>query len=330
MTTKDSSLYGIPRPKKASGKEISSSTTLAFTSQLSTLIASSTSTTNRSSTGRARPKKDDIFATHNKGSRKRALKDLDDVCFEQKHSTSSDALDAATYHRSKRKMEEKARLYAAMKRGDVEDVDEKYAVDFDRKWAEQQGRGEGSDAETSSGDEDSEAENEVVEYTDEFGRTRRGTKAEAAREERRKKAAAADEPDRFTARPAAPSNIIYGDTVQAAAFNPDVTIAEQMAALAAKRDKEVTPPPDEHFDGSKEIRTKGTGFYQFSADKEMRAREMEALEKERAETERAREERDRRKEERKREVEEKRKAIKEKRGKVQADRFLDSLGDALG
>ncbi|KAJ9649655.1 hypothetical protein H2199_000433 [Coniosporium tulheliwenetii] len=308
MTTKDSSLYGIPRPKKASGKEISSSTTLAFTSQLSTLIASSTSTTNRSSTGRARPKKDDIFATHNKGSRKRALKDLDDVCFEQKHSTSSDALDAATYHRSKRKMEEKARLYAAMKRGDVEDVDEKYAVDFDRN----------------------EAENEVVEYTDEFGRTRRGTKAEAAREERRKKAAAADEPDRFTARSAAPSNIIYGDTVQAAAFNPDVTIAEQMAALAAKRDKEVTPPPDEHFDGSKEIRTKGTGFYQFSADKEMRAREMEALEKERAETERAREERDRRKEERKREVEEKRKAIKEKRGKVQADRFLDSLGDALG
>lgn len=337
MTTKDSSLYGIPRPRKASSKEISSSTTLAFTSQLSSLIASSTSTsTSRpSSSGRPRPNKEDIFATHNRGARKRALADLEDVSLEQKHSTTSEALDATTYHRSKRKLEEKARLYAAMKRGDVEDADEKYAVDFDRKWAEEQARGEGETADTSSGDDDdseADADTEVVEYMDEFGRTRRGTRADAAREERRKKAAtaAAEEPDRFTARPAAPTNIIYGDTVQAAAFNPDATIAEQMAALAAKRDREATPPPEEHFDASREIRTKGTGFYQFSADVETRAREMEALEEERKETEKARAEREKRREERKKEVEDKRRAIKEKRGKLQADRFLDSLADGLG
>jgi hypothetical protein len=331
MSAKDAHLYGIPRQKKkASGKEIPSSTTLAFTSQLSSLIASSNTsgkdTSGRTGAGRSRPKKEDIFSTHNKNSKKRALKDLEDeeADFSQKHSTNSDKLDEVTWHRAKRKMEEKARLYAAMKRGDVEDMDEKYAVDFDKKWAEKQEAGKGDD--TSSGEDDSDSGVEdVVEYTDEFGRTRKGTRAEAAREERRKRTMAADEPDRFTARPSMPTNIIYGDTVQAAAFNPDETISEQMAELAKKRDKSATPPPDEHFDGKKEIRTKGVGFFQFSADPEERKKQMETLENERKETELRRTEASRRKDERKKEIEERRKAILQKRGKAKADRFLNDL-----
>ncbi|TKA76252.1 hypothetical protein B0A49_03103 [Cryomyces minteri] len=334
MTTRDSSLYGIPKPtKKLTGKEISSSTTLAFTTQLSSLIASS-SKTSAPIAGRARPKKEDIFASHNRNTKKRALKDLEDesAAFAQKHSTKSEALDTATWHRSKRKMEEKARLYAAMKRGDVEDADERHMVDFDRKWAEREAAAQNSDRDTSDDDDDdagSDAAEELVEYLDEFGRTRRGTKAEAAREERRRKNLAADEPDRFTARPAAPSNLIYGDAVQAAAFNPDEPIAAQMASLAAKRDREATPPEATHFDASKEVRTKGVGFFAFSADAATRAKEMEALERERAETERGRRERERRREERREMVEERRRVIGEKRGRLQADRFLDSLGGEL-
>ena len=227
-------------------------------------------------------------------------------------------------------MEEKARLYAAMKRGDVEDMDEKFAVDFDRKWTEQQERGENLGVESSDDDVDGDSEpEEVVEYVDEFGRTRKGTRADVAREERRKRGGAADEPDRFTARPAMPSNIIYGDTVQADAFNPETNIAEQMAELAAKRDKEATPPPELHFDGKQEIRTKGVGFFHFSADEETRKKEMEALTAERERTEAARKEREKKKEERRREVEERRKLIQQKRGKAQADRFLDNLTGEL-
>lgn len=332
MMTKDASLYGIRPKSKTAAKEISSSTTLAFTSQLSSLIASSStassSTPAKQTTGRPRPKKEDIFATHNKNTRKRALKDLDDADSAQKHSTTGTALDDATWHRSKRKMEEKARLYAAMKRGDVEDADEKLMVDFDRKWAEREAAGAAKDDTSSDDDADSEEE-ELVEYQDEFGRTRRGTRTEAAREERRKKTLAADEPDRFTARPAAPERIIYGDAIQAAAFNPDEPVAEQMARLAAKRDREATPPPEEHFDGKKEVRTKGVGFFQFSKDAEMRKKEMEALEREREETEKGRRERERRKEERRKEVEERKRIIKEKRGKAQANRFLEGLSGEL-
>lgn len=225
-------------------------------------------------------------------------------------------------------MEEKARLYAAMKRGDVEDRDEKYAVDFDRKWAE---GGEGADHETSSDDDDddSEGEQEMVEYMDEFGRPRTGTRAKAEREERRK-ISMRDEPDRFTARPAAPSNVIYGDTIQTAAFNPDEPIAAQMEELARKRDKSLTPPPDSHFDASKEVRTKGTGFFQFSGDAEERKRQMEGLEREREETERRRKEREGKLSERKKVIEARRAEIERKRGKRKAEDFLDDLGVELG
>ncbi|KAF2191427.1 hypothetical protein K469DRAFT_720435 [Zopfia rhizophila CBS 207.26] len=329
MASKDAHLYGQRPASRTQAKEISSASTLAFTSQLSSLIASSSSPSKVTSS-RARPKKEDIFTSHNKNVKKRALKDLEESDFTQKHrgrTVEEKADDEQTWRRTKRKMEEKARLYNAMKRGDVEDLDDKYAVDFDRKWAEKQEKGE-PDSDTSS-DSDASEDEELIEYVDEFGRTRKGTRAEAAREEHRKRTLAADEPDRFAARRGAPEGIIYGDTIQTQAFNPDETIAQQMAELAAKRDKELTPPPDEHFDGRKEVRLKGTGYFQFSQDEEERQRQMANLEKERQETEKGREERKKRVEERRKEVQERKKMIQEKRAKGKADRFLDALGENL-
>jgi hypothetical protein len=337
MTGKDASLYGAARPRKLKGSEISASNSLSFTTQLSSLITTASTQRGRPSTGTtgARSKKDDIFSTHNKNAKKRALKDLEtrnedgSDRLAQKHSTSGGGVDDETWRRTKRRLEDKARLYAAMKRGEVEDADERYAVDFDRKWAEAQerGDGEGADEEEEDEDEGNDDEEETVEYVDEFGRTRRGTRAEAAREERRRKQELdlAAEPDRFSARPRMPQQVIYGDTIQAAAFNPDRDAAERMAELAEKRDRPATPPPDEHFDSRREIRTKGVGFFQFSGDNEERKRQMEELEHERAETERRRAETAGRREERRKEVEARKKAIAEKRGKARADRFLDGL-----
>jgi hypothetical protein len=350
MSGKEASLYGAARPRKLKGSEISASNSMSFTTQLSSLIATASTQRGRPAAGAAsaRTKKDDIFATHNRNAKKRALKDLEDRDgsdggdggLAQKHSTSGGGVDDETWRRAKRRLEDKARLYAAMKRGEVEDADERYAVDFDRKWAEAQERGEGDGAAEQDDDDDDDDggddEEIMVEYEDEFGRTRRGTRAEAAREERRRKQASdlAAEPDRFSARPRMPEQIIYGDAIQAAAFNPDRDAAERMAELAAKRDRPATPPPDEHFDSRREIRTKGVGFFQFSADGEERKRQMEELERERVETERRRADVAGRREERRREVEARKKAIAEKRGKARADRFLDGLlgevGDKIG
>jgi hypothetical protein len=292
-SSKDLSLYGFQRQKRMKGdKEISSNTTTSFTSQLSSLINSSKApgTDTRAKASRSKAKKEDIFATHNRNSAARAQRDLDNAAspaFAQKHTTNGEGLDRAVWERSKRKMEEKARLYAAMKRGDVEDDAERFAVDFDRKWAEKYGDAQSGEDDMSE-DEEEEGDGGMVEYLDEFGRTRQGTRAEAARAARQQRGLADISGDKFTARPSAPSGVIYGDTIQHQAFNPDMPIAMQMEELAKKRDKSLTPPPDMHFDASREVRQKGTGFFQFSEDAEERKKQMEDLERERLETERAR------------------------------------------
>ncbi|KAK0835439.1 hypothetical protein LTR03_013911 [Friedmanniomyces endolithicus] len=333
MTSNDSPLYGLQKPRKlAGGKAISSSTTLSFTSQLSSLI-NAAPPSSKIAPSRARPKKDDIFSTHNRITAKRAKRDLDDSpAHEQKHTTNGEALEHGIWERSKRKMEEKARLYAAMKRGNVEDMDERYAVDFDKKWAERGEEGEEEVDDSGDSDDDTAAQQprKQVEYIDDFGRTRTGTAADAARAERTKRGQTEATSDRFTARPSAPANVIYGDTIQTHAFDPDsLPMAAQMEALARKRDKSLTPPPEEHFDSHQEIRTKGTAFMQFSGDSEERKRQMENLALEREETERRRREREEKVDARKTQIEARRAEIGRRRGKRKAEDFLDQLGEEI-
>ena len=231
-------------------------------------------------------------------------------------------------------MEEKARLYNQMKRGEYigrEDYDGGL-IDFDRKFAEKELDGQRSDNEagSSDGDTGSEDDNEDAEWLDEFGRLRKGTQREKTQFERQKRiqTSARTAAQEDSARPQAPANIIVGDTIQHAAFNPDRDITQKMADLAAKRDKSATPPPEVHYSASAEIRNRGTGFYAFSGDSEMRTEEIESLERERAQTEQARKEREEAKKKRKKGIEAKRKAVEAKRKERHdkaADKFLDSL-----
>ena len=221
-----------------------------------------------------------------------------------------------------------------MKRGDIEDSQEKHMVDFDRKWAEREHHTTSSPS-SSSDNDNSEADEPTVQFTDEFGRTRTGTRSAALRSERLKTMAPAasssvsDASDRFTARPVQPANLIFGDAVQTQAFDPEEPVKVAMEELAKKRDRELTPPEERHYDAASEVRSKGTGFFQFSRDEGMRREEMRGLAEERGETERVRGEREKagegRREERRREVEERRRVIREKKAKLQANRFLDGL-----
>jgi hypothetical protein len=222
-------------------------------------------------------------------------------------------------------MEDKARLYAAMKRGDYVPKDNEAAplVDFDRKWAENvEGREEYS---SSSSDDDGDDGNEVIEYEDEFGRLRQGTKAEMERLERQKRRGllGAEELERMSARPKAPANLIYGDSVQAIAFNPDDP--EKMEELARKRDRSVTPPDQKHYDADSEIRTTGVGFFKFSKDEDARTREMKELSEERDRTEKQRQSREDQKEARRREIDQRRRDMGARRAQRQADSFLEGL-----
>lgn len=382
MSNNSSSLYGISRPKAtASKKDLTSSSTLAFTTHLSSLISkdtnrpdSSNSTGSSGTRGRTRPSKSksDIFSTHNKNTHKRAAADISDNtngASSQVHQRASDIgeTDAATLHRSKRKMTEKAKLYAELKSGNHlidsdEEGEDHYSsarrgegnslVDFDRKWAEEEEKrarqrrenGEASDSESEDDNDDNDDNDNdsdtasLVDYEDEFGRARRGTKSEAARASRLKSQpkhpSQEEEEDEEgnggggsgpapRSRPSRPSNLIHGPTIQSSAFNP--SSLPEMTHLATRRDKPPTPPPETHYDADGEVRNRGTGFYAFSRDEGVRRGEMEELMGVRRETERERESVGGRKGERERKREERRREVERVRGRRRAEVFLRGL-----
>ena len=122
------------------------------------------------------------------------------------------------------------------------------------------------------------------------------------------------------------SNVYYGDQNFFPVYEPDPeVIARRAATLAAA----AAAPLVDHYDATRENRTKGAGFYQFSGNEEERQAQMDALAKEREETERKRKERDevgdavKRKresevEERKRKIEAKRREMEEKRKRLKS------------
>lgn len=343
MPADPDSLYGIARPRRKPEQEISSTSSAAFTSQLGSLLSKSrdnklTGSGRSRSTLDSKSRKDDIFTAHR--NKKRAAKDISKDENGQNHQTQETigGVEEAMLKKSKRKMEEKARLYAAMKRGDyvetrrgyVNDEDRGPLVDFDRKWAEDGEGGDDTGGDTSSEDDDSENDEELVEYQDEFGRTRKGTRAELAREERRRRilANAEEELADMSARPKMPTNIIRGDAIQAEAFNPDAALERQMEELAARRDRSQTPPEDTHYDATKEIRSKGVGFYQFSKDNELRKQEMENLGETRKQTETWEEERRQNREKKEADFDESKRREKERQSEREANAFLKSIGES--
>ncbi|KAK7223504.1 hypothetical protein V2G26_011507 [Clonostachys chloroleuca] len=319
----DPNLYG-QRPVKKQKRDTKLSTSLDFTAQLTSLMSnakSSEPTAARSRQGKQAKK--DLFT----GKPKKQDDKEDDGKLVLKDVVGTED-EAAERERAKRKMEVKARLYAAMKRGDYVPKENEAAplVDFDRKWAENEEEKKGYST-SGSDDDESDKGGEMVEYEDEFGRVRQVSKAEKEKLDRRVKRGllGAEELERMSARPLAPEKLIVGDTVQSMAFNPDDF--DKMEELARKRDRSATPPELKHYDADWEIRTKGTGFFKFSKDEETRTQEMKNLEEERKRTEEQRKERDAQKETRRLEIEQRRKEMATRRAKRQADNFLDGLTD---
>lgn len=346
----DPNLYG-QRPPKRQKHSAALPSSLAFSSSLASLISSSKAAAPPSSSlpaaqqaARPRPSKTkpDIFAgvkakKHSREDRDRDRdRDNDRLVLKEPAGTEEEKNELAS---ARRKMEDKARLYAAMKRGDYVPKEGEAAplVDFDRKWAEAQGNGAASSSDSEDDQDSDNNDTEVITYTDEFGRTRTGTRAERARMERRLRAQeyTATEIERMSARPKAPTSLIHGDVIQSEAFVAHD--ADAMEAIARKRDRSLTPPDMKHYDARAEIRTKGVGFFQFSRDEETRQKEMESLAAERERTERERESRKDEREARRKEVEERRRLIEErrlekgeKRALKMAENFLEGLAGELG
>ncbi|KAI5805501.1 hypothetical protein DFH27DRAFT_551395 [Peziza echinospora] len=322
-----------------------------------------------------------LFRSSNKGVSERALKDLQGQSGGSGSgggSATGMGLTSDELARSKRKMEEKAKLYDALRRGgdvgtllpgskkrrknniyddddDDDNNDDDQLIDFNRKWADEQKK-KAQEAKTSDntdaddtdssfeasdiedleeratnavawGASPSTASEEMVEYTDEFGRTRTAPKSLASKITA-KLASKAERLEEDRNGNQEEDNLIYGNVIQTHAFTTlsHNSLPEHITAPEPK-DLEAE---EAHYLASNEIRTKGVGFYAFSGDSADRKREMEELEKVRKQTE---EERERRAESRMRRKEaiEKRKAeIRKLRMKKVGERWLEGFMGELG
>lgn len=316
-------LYG-QRPYKRQKRDGGSLNSLDFTAQMTALISDGTSSSVAPRNRRRVEQKKTVFCPSAKNARKRDEKrgQLDRGLRLKEGKATQEEL--AELERSRARMEEKARMYSALQKGDCVLKDDEPAplVDFDRKWVEAND-GDVICDETSESDDDND--DEIIEFEDEYGRTRQGTRSDKEKIDRRRKQGllGAEELERISARPAAPQGLIYGDTIQSMAFNPDDP--DKMEELARKRDRSQTPPEMKRYDADAEIRDKGVGFYKFSKDEETRQKEMKSLGEERRATEARHKQRDKKKAARQSEIEERRKAIEARRAKKMADSFLDVL-----
>ncbi|CAG8532865.1 5773_t:CDS:2 [Funneliformis mosseae] len=202
-----------------------------------------------SAVARKTAKKPDVWERQNKGVLERSNRD------------ELEKIDAPTLEASRAAMERKAKLYDHLRKTGISDdrLAEEVLVDFDRKMWEQP-----SDEPTEDKGKD---EDPWVEYVDEFGRTRLARKSQVPKIE---------SPIAGPTLPTVDDELISEET-----------LLEQVRkrweeTAKAELDKGVGPI---HYDETKEIRTKGVGFYRFSKDEEERQEQMRALKQLRLETE---------------------------------------------
>ncbi|KAI0303813.1 hypothetical protein B0F90DRAFT_1709234 [Multifurca ochricompacta] len=254
----------------------------------------------------------------NKGVKNRAARDIE-----------LEVLDRRTVESTRAALERKAKIYEKLKKGQSGGLsDMQYdalLVDFDSKPDDPYESGSDDVDESLTVPVPDDDDDPVIEYQDEFGRMRSARRSEVPRHLLPRQERIGDDDDGV---------VIQNPVNFFPVYEPS---SDRVAAITAAAAEE-NNPLNLHYDASQEVRAKGAGFYQFSADEEKRKSQMEELRRARQETEKTRQElgavdlkageeegmqggthalRNRAIEKRKRDLEERRKAVEAKRRKLQ-------------
>ncbi|KAG8743385.1 hypothetical protein FRC12_015060 [Ceratobasidium sp. 428] len=214
-------------------------------------------------------KKPAIWARQNKGVRDRARRDAE-----------LEEVSKPTLESARATLERKAQIYEKLQRGKGGGLSEKQReallVDFDDRYddgssSDGSGRDESLVVPRPPAGEPDDPEDPIVEYEDEFGRIRTARRSEVPRDRLPELSMtdvpADDDPD-----------VVYGRATHFPVFEPTAEKRAEVEQSLAESS------PFARYDASKDNRAAGAGFYQFSADEETRAREMEELKQARVDT----------------------------------------------
>ncbi|KAL1691120.1 hypothetical protein GGG16DRAFT_125198 [Schizophyllum commune] len=213
-------------------------------------------------------KKTTAWLRANKGVKSRAERDLQ-----------MEAVDRPTLESSRARLEEKARIYDKLKRGQTAGLDSAHydalLVDFDAKGYEAHSDDEDESLTVPRAPDENDP---IVEYVDELGRTRTARKSEVPREFMYQfEEGGAEDSD---------ENLIIRNPE---GFFPTYHPTEERVSQIEKEFAEQTKV-EGHYDARGENRARGAAFYAFSQDEEERKRQMEELRAARDETRTVRQE----------------------------------------
>ncbi|TRM65105.1 hypothetical protein BD626DRAFT_547363 [Schizophyllum amplum] len=208
-------------------------------------------------------KKSTAWLRANKGVKARAERDLQ-----------MEALDRPTLESSRARLEEKARMYDKLKRGQTAGLDtaqyDALLVDFDAKGY--QAHSDDEDESLTIPRVPDEANDPIVEYVDDLGRTRSARKSEVPREFMFQfEEGGAEDSDEDI--------IIRNPDGFFPTYQPTAERVTQIEEEFAEQGR-----TEAHYDARGENRARGAAFYAFSADEEERKRQMEELRAARDET----------------------------------------------
>lgn len=272
-------------------------------------------------------KKPTVWARSNKGVQNRAARDIE-----------LEEVSKVTIESGRAVLERKAKIYEKLRKGKSGGLTEKQyealLVDFDSRGPSDQFESDSDDMDESLTvpQQPQDDDDPIIEYEDEFGRQRTGRRSEVPRHllPRSEDTELIPDDDK---------DVIYNPVNYFPVFEPS---AERVQAVQDAY-SEANNPISSHYDASKEVRAKGAGHYQFSADEETRKQQMEELRSARMETEKTRQDagavdlkpgevegmrddsttpgalRSRAMEKRKRDIEERRRILDAKRRKVKGD-----------
>ncbi|KAG1779149.1 hypothetical protein EV702DRAFT_124115 [Suillus placidus] len=278
--------------------------------------------------GAKRPdKKPTVWTRSNKGVQNRAARDIE-----------LEEVSKVTIESGRAILERKAKVYEKLRKGKSGGLTDKQyealLVDFDSYGPSDHFESDSDDVDESLAvpQQPQDDDDPIIEYEDEFGRQRTGRRSEVPRHLLPRSEDTELIPDND-------KDVIYNPVNYFPVFEPS---AERIQAVQDAY-SEADNPLSSHYDASKEVRAKGAGHYQFSADEETRKQQMEELRSARMETEKTRQDagavdlkpgevegmrddsttagasRSRAMEKRKRDIEERRKILDAKRRKVKGD-----------